>query len=343
MLKEISYNSVSKAINNWAQSELERRGLIFDPEMPTFMQLDNFLSKCILKKPRKVSMSKAFQVPHEHINGFNNLKSVLTKGEDANPYLSRKLYDSSFVDGLLDQFNCFHFHLGETKKGKFIKGTKFLALAIVNDDEVFFIEVKPHGSSTWNNKSVLEIVHEERGDLIKDFKVKMMMNIAPKISSETDIQELKDAGFNFAVTLDDGTSYMPAKFGQVTTNMTNPKDRICPNLSVTHILKLQSISRNICLNINKFIENFRLMNFCIITDIKILDLKLNKDSNIDQLRFSIKYFSNFMNYEDIFILNTNSSGNAVFHIVKLDQNWIDLYYYFYFHFFQLKSRPNSNL
>lgn len=74
-----------------------------------------------------------------------------------------------FYDRFLDDYGCVHFHLGERLDGKYIKRTGPVALAFVTDDEIFFIETKPHGKDfpyTWSNKSVLEILHRERDHIL---------------------------------------------------------------------------------------------------------------------------------------------------------------------------------
>ena len=303
MINQITYEQVSNAINDWAKCELDKLDVNYSNQIPAYMQLNNFLSKRIPIMPRKVSQSTFFEVPPERVAGYEKLKNALLNGEDVNPYMSRKLYDSNFADGLLDHYDCFHFHLGEEMKGKFINGNDEIALAIVNNREVFFIQVKTHGKSTWNNIEVLEIVHEQRPDLIARFKVTSMVDISPSVSDEEDIIKLRENGYSFAVTLKDGTSYTPAKFGQVTmrdepepqtdqSGKNNKKKKFKPlNLAGLHLVALQQETRKIFFPLNDYIKQFKLHYKCTITHVEIIDLKGDENFKIHQFKLKIHYMS----------------------------------------------------
>lgn len=320
MINQITYEQVSNAINNWAKRELDKLDVIYNNQIPAYMQLNNFLSKRIPIMPRKVSQSTFFEVPSEHVAGYEKLKNALLNGEDVNPYMSRKLYDSNFADGLLDYYDCFHFHLGEVMEGKFINGSNEIALAIVNNQEVFFIQVKTHGKSTWNNIDVLEIVHEQRPDLIARFKVTSMANISPSVSDEQDIFTLRNNGYSFAVTLKDGTSYMPAKFGQVTmrtepelqadktSKQNKKKNNNKPlNLASLHLAALQRETRKIFFPLNDYIKQFKLHYKCTITNVEIYELKGDDNFKINQFKLKIHYMSGFESkvFENIFNYSQN--------------------------------------
>ncbi|ENX57638.1 MULTISPECIES: hypothetical protein [Acinetobacter] len=302
MINQITYEQVSNAINEWAKCELHKLGAEYNSQIPVYMQLNNFLSKRIPIMPRKVSESTNFKVPTERIAGYEKLKNALINGEDVNPYMSRKLYDSNFADGLLDHYDCFHFHLGEEMDGKFIKGNDEIALGIVNNQEVFFIQVKTHGKSTWNNIDVLEIVHEQRPDLIARFKVTTMVNISPSVSDEKDIITLREKGYSFAVTLKDGTSYTPSKFGQVMMRQDSETDvkgkkkrkkKKSLHLAGMHLAAMQYETRKICSSVNEYIKRFKLHYKCTITNIEIYELKGDNNSQLTQFKLKIFYLSGF--------------------------------------------------
>lgn len=285
MIKEFPYDSVSRAINSFAINEIKARKLKFDPKAPAYMQLSNYLSKLIKKKPRSVTTSKNFNVPDEHLIGYQNLVKRIESGEDINIYLSKGVNKLMFSDRFLDDYGCVHFHLGERLDGKYIERTGPVALAFVTDDEIFFIETKPHGKDfpyTWSNKSVLEILHRERPHFIIRNKVTTLTDISPKISNEKEIKDLRDKDIiAFAVTLDDGSVYMPAKFGPVTIGSSqkkkeNEKEYSLTSLASEHMLRMMHCTREIYFFVNQYIQKYKLQMNCTIMNVEIYNLRSDK-------------------------------------------------------------------
>ncbi|WP_367105807.1 hypothetical protein [uncultured Psychrobacter sp.] len=218
-LEVFTYENALETINNWAKEQLNIKGVSFNKsgKIPFFIQYLNYLSKSIILKPRKVEKSKKFKIRPENESGFKKLYNSLELGLDANPYLSKQILDARKVDGMLDNFGIKHFHLGGVINDKFSSRTEEIALAIITDDEVFFVTSKPHGKNyrdIWYDKDVIEIVHEERPDLIEHCRVSMFEELSNDISDTRDIKAFRDANVNTTITLDNGTLYMPFNLGQ---------------------------------------------------------------------------------------------------------------------------------
>lgn len=282
MRKEFSYDSVSRAIDSFAVNEIKARKLKFDPKAPAYMQLSNYLSKLIKKKPRSVTTSKNFNVPDEHLIGYENLVQRIENGEDVNIYLSKGVNNPMFSDRFLDDYGCVHFHLGKGLDGKYIQRTGPVALAFVTEDEIFFIETKPHGKDfpyTWSNKSVLEILHRERPHFISKNKITTLKDISPKISNEEDIKNLRNNGYAFGVTLDDGSVYMPAKFGPVTVGSSQKKKEknySLSSLASEHMLRMMHCTREIYFFVTQYIQKYELQMNCTIMNVEIYNLRSDK-------------------------------------------------------------------
>ncbi|MCW8037933.1 hypothetical protein [Acinetobacter entericus] len=303
MIKELSYEAVSKAINSLASKHLTDLNIKSDNITPAYMQLSNYLSKRIDIQPRVVTESSQFNVPNEFKQGFQILKSKILKGDDLNPYLSKFTLNPLFSDRFFDDYGCFHFHLGDViDNDGFIKRTGPVALAFVTSKEVFFIETKMHGkgfANTWTNKSVLEVLHNEKPNLIFNQKVSLLKDVSPQISNEDEILNLRKKGYSFGVTLDDGSVYMPATFGQVTVmteqKMKGEKGRNS-TLAATHMLRMMNYTRSIHIPINQYIKEFKIKNNCTITHIEIVDLKSNSARdllNLSQFRLNIYFLKGF--------------------------------------------------
>lgn len=296
MTKEFPYDSVSRAIDSFAVNEIKARKLKFDPKAPAYMQLSNYLSKLIKKKPRSVTTSKNFNVPDEHLIGYQNLVQRIESGEDLNIYLSKGINNLRFSDRFLDDYGCVHFHLGKGLDGKYIERTGPVALAFVTEDEIFFIETKPHGKDfpyTWSNKSVLEILHRERPHFISRNKVTTLKDISPKISNEEDIKNLRNNGYAFGVTLDDGSVYMPAKFGPVTVGSSqkkkeNEKKHSLSSLASEHMLRMMQCTREIYFFVNQYIQKYKLQMNCTIMNVEIYNLRSDKHDPLLINEFDIR-------------------------------------------------------
>jgi hypothetical protein len=296
MIKELSYESVHLAVNLFAEKEAMTLGLNLDPVAPAYMQLSNYLSKIIKAIPRKVTISKKFTIPKDCLLGYKNLVKKIKIGQDINAHLSKGIENTMFSDRFLDDYGCVHFHLGSTLERGYIKRTGPVALAFVTDQEIFFIETKFHGNDypyTWTDKSVLEILHKERPHFIARNKVSTLKDISPSISNAETIKNLRSNGYGFGVTLNDGTVYMPSKFGPVSVKSSNKKKT--STLASEHLQRLMHATREIYFLLNKYVREFKLKNNCIIMNIEIMDLVSDKYDplRISQCDIQIHYLKEF--------------------------------------------------
>lgn len=296
MIKELSYESVDLAVNSFAEKKAMFLGLNLDPLAPAYMQLSNYLSKKIKATPRKVTVSKKFKIPADYLVGYKNLLNKIKIGQDINLYLSKGIENPIFSDRFLDDYGCVHFHLGSTLENGYVKRTGPVALAFVTDQEIFFIETKFHGKDypyTWTDKSVLEILHEEKPHFIARNKVSTLKEISPSISNAETIKNLRSNGYGFGVTLNDGTVYMPSKFGPVSVKTSKKKKY--STLASEHLLWMMHSTREIYFLINKYVKDFKLKNNCTITKIEILDLVSDNHNPliINQCDIQIHYLKEF--------------------------------------------------
>lgn len=136
-----TYEDALKTINNWAKEQLILKNINFNNsgKVPFFVQYLNYLSKLISSNPRTVEKARNFEINPENYDGFMELVNGFELGLDINPYLSKGILSAEKVDGMLDNFGVKHFHLGNEIENNFFKRTGEIALAIITDDEVFFI------------------------------------------------------------------------------------------------------------------------------------------------------------------------------------------------------------
>lgn len=220
---QFTYQDTFKVLDDWAKKELSLLSIEVtnDKDIPYFIQYQNYISKKIEVKPRKVSHSKKLIIPESHKNGFDKLIRSIKHGADINPYLSKQSNNASNSDGLLDSFGVKHLHLGSDIQNGFIERTGPIALVFIDDSEVFFIKIVNHGRGNgliWYDPEILEIIHEERPNFIIKSKV-TMMKISNPLKTAQDIRGFRRVQLNGTIELKDGTQYSTSNgFGQSAAN-----------------------------------------------------------------------------------------------------------------------------
>ena len=160
--------------------------------------------------------------------GLEILEEKIRKGEDLNTHLSSRITDPTKPDGLLDHWSIKHLHLGKAidrRTGR-IERTKNLLLCRIDENNVYFIKVAPHGlgvDEPWYEKELLEIIHKNWPESIEFAKVRGVESVSPQIEDEEDIRALRHANLVTMMVMQDGTVYMPPGFG-TTGDGTNPLD-----------------------------------------------------------------------------------------------------------------------
>ncbi len=166
----------------------------------------HFTSRIISNKKRKIKIPKDFKPPPHLEYGYKNLINKVEAGEDLFSHLSRQMKKANFFDGLLFDWNIFHFHLGfnEDKKYKsMVEGTKEVLYAVVTDEYFYILDISDHN---WANRKYLEVLEENYPQLLKIFEVN---NLTPEKFSTNDIIHLRKNGLNYLTELN-GKGY---KFG----------------------------------------------------------------------------------------------------------------------------------
>lgn len=161
-------------------------------------------NRSIENKPRNILKSDIFHCPIELSSGLSLLEEKINTGEDLRPHQSRSLKALEKNDGLLFDWNIYHFHLGTTiESDGFINRTGPLAYAFVDDENVYFLDVLAHGA--WTNSDLLRILERNWPDTVEKFKVGNGSDYNPSIVySDNDIAELRQANINTIVNLRDG-------------------------------------------------------------------------------------------------------------------------------------------
>ena len=162
--------------------------------------------------------------------GLAILEEKLRKGEDVNMHLSSRTTDPTKPDGLFDHWDITHLHLGkeiDARTGR-IERTRNVLLCRIDENNVYFIKVVPHGREVeepWYEQELVEIVHRNWPESIEFAQAKGVESVSPQWESKEDIKALRQANLVSMMTMQDGTVYMPPG-GGTTGDATNVMDRL---------------------------------------------------------------------------------------------------------------------
>ena len=107
------------------------------------------------------------------------------------PFLTDRVNDTEKTDWLLWDYAIHHLHLSQ-KPGKsgFVKRSDWLLFAIVSDDDVYFVDVRPHRDHgfEWVRQDLLEIVHRNWPALIED---RVLHGVSGETITDAEKKELR--------------------------------------------------------------------------------------------------------------------------------------------------------
>lgn len=212
-------------LENFSLRQLNGFGVDFDPNQQLFIQYLSLCFKYVPSKPRKVFLSSQVRQDLKGLSQcmmleFQNLIKCAELGGDLNRRCT-KLIKKTFkgggkvsTDGLLADFNIFHFHLGAENNNYFVDRTDELVFAYIDNNNFFILAIKRHSDQdVWIDKDFIEILHRDFPYAIKDFKVDAgMARMASSSSNKTRMaSRLKNS--NIDIELNDGSVYRSMGFG----------------------------------------------------------------------------------------------------------------------------------
>jgi hypothetical protein len=179
-----------------------------------------YLHLLIPSKPRNIIKSRQFSCPLHLQAGLCILEDKIKKGESIQPYLSRGTSSITNLDKLLFDWGIYHFHLGEKliQNSKFIQRTGPVLFAILDELNVYFIDVMDHRN--WSNLDLLETVDMDFPELLKDSSLGVI-DVKPMYSSQ-DVGKLRKTNVNISIKLNSGNVVM-SRGGGITRAGTSAK------------------------------------------------------------------------------------------------------------------------
>ncbi|RXK84983.1 hypothetical protein EST62_07955 [Chlorobaculum sp. 24CR] len=158
-------------------------------------------------KPRIVHESRELSVPYEYSPDYEKIVALIKPGGDLKPYLSRDILKKKRPDkndALLNSWGIQHLHFRT-------EGSDQLLFCVIAESDVFVIQALSHNEEyLWVNTQLVEILHRNWPELILHAKHD---GLRPEDISNTKRHSLRSKNANFAVTVSDGTVYLPLAGG----------------------------------------------------------------------------------------------------------------------------------
>lgn len=179
-------------------------------------QYFNLMNRLVEPTPRKVLVSKEFNIPEGYEDAIQAIKVKIEKGEDINSHLSTSLLDSNYNDGLLNDWGIYHLHLGtklkkirnksSRRKGMFVERTGPLLFMRFDKEKAYMINVMQHNN--WAKKEVIKIIHENWPESIEKYLMKGIQLASPQLDDEAH-EALRKHGITTMVQIEKDMVYMP--------------------------------------------------------------------------------------------------------------------------------------
>lgn len=138
---------LKKDVENIALSQFKRMGVKPSGKKDIVYEYFNLRKKLITKKPRLIRKSKEFNCPAGYEEKLKSLERDILLGNDLNKYQGKKALLPVFPDGLLNDWNIVHFHIGnkpDKNDPRFSERSDYLLFAWVSETIVYFIQVYRH-------------------------------------------------------------------------------------------------------------------------------------------------------------------------------------------------------
>lgn len=245
--------------------------------------------RLISNTPRRVLYSKEFTCSKKLKKVVEEIKNKIENGIDINPYLSKKKNNIDFNDGLLNDWNIHHLHLGKDSGEEFVERTKELLFVKFDKNNAYFINVYKHGA--WAKQEMVRIIHNNWPESIKAFKLEGVKSTVSKFSDK-DYSELRNAGISTIIQLDENISYLSLGMGYMSSGHNAEIVMLCNKYRNTLVMYEEYIQKNINY-IAKQIEfysgyNKNIFKFHLCLDgNRALAYELYSDSNIELGNFYI--------------------------------------------------------
>lgn len=167
-------------------------------------QYFNVQKRMVECKPRKIHKSKEFMCPELYQVALSDFEDKVKCGDSLMPFLSDKLLDASYSDGMLNDWNIYHFHLTKRfKENGWARRSDYELFAYVMDTDMYFIQIYEHKDPLlyWK-RDIIRIVYDNWPELLEKFRLKEVCGLSEKFGDE-EYKQLREAHISTLVELNE--------------------------------------------------------------------------------------------------------------------------------------------
>ena len=144
------------------------------------------------------------------------LRHLFETGGTVTPHLTERINCTETTDGLLWDYAIHHLHLSRNVgKNGFVQRADWLLLAIVADQDVFFVDVRPHTDPEkllWMRQDLLAIVHSNWSELMAS---RVLHDVTGDTITDIEKRELRRKNVNLVHQIG-GCAVAPLGYGTST-------------------------------------------------------------------------------------------------------------------------------
>lgn len=193
---------------SWAYNELVKMGykeVEFENALHLYL---NAKKRSIPSRPRKVHKSKEFRCPESYEKALANFENKVVEGKSLIPFLSKKVEEASYNDGLLNDWNIQHFHLtNRFNKEGWAKRSDYEIFAFVTDFDMYFIQIYPHNKPfLYSQQEMIRIIYENWPNLIEKYRIEGVSSLQEDFSDE-EYNSLRAANISTFVDIGEGNVF----------------------------------------------------------------------------------------------------------------------------------------
>lgn len=165
-------------------------------------QYYNVLKRIVAAKPRKIHKSKEFICPESYRLALKNFEEKVQRGDKLTPFLSEKLKDASYSDGMLNDWNIYHFHLtNRMKKNGWARRSDYELFAYVTETDMYFVQIYEHKNPLlYCQQDIIRIIYDNWPMLLDQFHLKDICSLTEVIDDEQ-YKKLREANISTFVEL----------------------------------------------------------------------------------------------------------------------------------------------
>lgn len=185
----------------------------------------NLKDKIIEPKIRNVKVSKELSggvLDDYYKQCLHHIKNRFKNGKDVSIFLSKKSIKPSQKDLLLYDWGIHHLHLSmPEKKKQFVERSDYLLFLMIDDNNVYFIDVTKHrlpDGTEFSQQELLRIVKNNWPYLLEPYKLKGAFSLEREMSDK-DYSELRKSGSASLIEIDEEVYGLIG--GGITTARTN--------------------------------------------------------------------------------------------------------------------------